>query len=263
MALSPDEIIVERSKIHHGQKDMNPVNMMRFLPKDTLTKLDVAANLLPTATKLSESVYMAHIPRLFQEKLFRLFVKDHERGTLALVSFEEVLKDLQKKHFEAEQLQSVNVNGGSSRQSSPAAPQIRPRNNYLGSSNNLNGMDGDDDDDDDDDSNSQNSRKNSIVCLSPAPKKNLCSLSQQSASEDESDYSSSNNNGNHKKNKTKGKRNMLSTIKANGGPVKRSKIESPTTTTTTTTTTSTTLPPNSKAPTTPPPTSNSNKSLFP
>lgn len=68
------DFVVEMRKIHHGMKEENPVNFMRFLAKGELLRLEKCrACDLPIASAVDEEAYECHIPRAFFEKSIRVF----------------------------------------------------------------------------------------------------------------------------------------------------------------------------------------------
>lgn len=90
LEIRPEDVIIEKRIIHHGSLDKNPVSKMRFLSKDKLGLLgcdDVSR--LPTALEKEESEYSAHIPRQFQERMLRVYSRDHSKGLLLINSFME------------------------------------------------------------------------------------------------------------------------------------------------------------------------------
>lgn len=96
---SEDFFVVKRV-IHHGMKDKNPVDFMRFLPKNELSKLDRKVHNLPMAVKIDESTYKAHIPRSFQERSLIVFsTNEDNREEVTLLS--EQFIDMQSSDAKA------------------------------------------------------------------------------------------------------------------------------------------------------------------
>ena len=75
VTLTTDDIIVDKMHIHYGCKDENPVNRMRFFPKD--------ADDTYIARKISESTYDTTLPRSFEELAIRVFVRDPKKERAA------------------------------------------------------------------------------------------------------------------------------------------------------------------------------------
>jgi len=195
-ALEYDDLIIEQNKIHHGMKDKNPVNLMRFLSKTELSKINNQLEDLPEAKQLKAIMYAAHIPKIFQEKNIRLFVKDHGKCRLACDSFHRVLGDMKRES--AESLEDGSELMSQESQTSQLSQSQYSQDEYF----------------DDED----NSQTLVVETLSPSPKPsrtNQVSLSQHDDDEDHPRYKSK-----------KGKqRNTLNIVKANSG-LKRSNSNS-------------------------------------
>eukprot|EP00586_Coscinodiscus_wailesii_P019110 CAMPEP_0172516306 /NCGR_PEP_ID=MMETSP1066-20121228/275182_1 /TAXON_ID=671091 /ORGANISM="Coscinodiscus wailesii, Strain CCMP2513" /LENGTH=574 /DNA_ID=CAMNT_0013297727 /DNA_START=414 /DNA_END=2138 /DNA_ORIENTATION=+ len=88
-------IKVEKRSIHHGRKEDNPVNLMRFLPKRELSLLDNPVLDLPLAKRVDEEDYASHIPRVFLDRTIRVFctVEDDETRELVKLGFETMIHD--------------------------------------------------------------------------------------------------------------------------------------------------------------------------
>ena len=87
--LQPHDMIVEKRTIHHGMKERNPVDLMRFVGKQSLCDLDAEYGDLPLAGKKNEADYDAHIPKRFQERVIRIYARkvrglDRRSYTLSL-----------------------------------------------------------------------------------------------------------------------------------------------------------------------------------
>mmetsp|Transcript_13296 Transcript_13296/g.20639 ORF Transcript_13296/g.20639 Transcript_13296/m.20639 type:complete len:664 (-) Transcript_13296:159-2150(-) len=68
------DFVVTLRKIHHGMKEENPVQFMRFLSKDEILNLEKCrASDLPIASAVDEELYECHIPREFYEKSIRVY----------------------------------------------------------------------------------------------------------------------------------------------------------------------------------------------
>jgi len=71
--LSSDDIIVDKGKIHHGMKDKNPVDFMRFLPKQHHMKLLNHPEDLPIAIPIQGDRYRK--PDKFIQKSVRVYCR--------------------------------------------------------------------------------------------------------------------------------------------------------------------------------------------
>ena len=91
IVLDPSDIIIEKMEIHHGRKDLNPVDMMRFLPKGKLSQLSRPVDELPVAEQQPEEVYYSSIPKAFNERCLRVFSRnsDQTHFDLLLHAFEQ------------------------------------------------------------------------------------------------------------------------------------------------------------------------------
>jgi len=76
IVLDPSDIIVEKMEIHHGRGSLNPVDMMRFLPKGKLGQLSRPVHELPVAEQQLEEVYYSSIPKAFNERSLRVFSRN-------------------------------------------------------------------------------------------------------------------------------------------------------------------------------------------
>lgn len=95
--LNQDNIIVEKRTIHHGKGDQNPVNFMRFLPKEKLPLLKNDIANLPDAVQVDEETYASHIPRSFAEYTVRVYCRGSaEEGELLSHVFLQMDNDLKE-----------------------------------------------------------------------------------------------------------------------------------------------------------------------
>eukprot|EP00978_Attheya_sp_CCMP212_P000146 scaffold280_cov50-Attheya_sp.AAC.3 len=95
VVLKQENIIVEKRTIHHGKGDQNPVNFMRFLPKEKLPLLKNDIANLPDAIQVDEETYAAHIPRFFAEYTVRVYCRGSvEEGELLSHVFAQMDNDL-------------------------------------------------------------------------------------------------------------------------------------------------------------------------
>jgi HD superfamily phosphohydrolase len=86
--LEDDDFIVEKNKIHHGKKTINPVMLMRFLPKRELRSLTSPVNKLPMAYQTKNLNY-GNTPVVMQEESIRVFCRgDNEKLDLLRHVFE-------------------------------------------------------------------------------------------------------------------------------------------------------------------------------
>eukprot|EP00588_Corethron_pennatum_P023401 CAMPEP_0194332306 /NCGR_PEP_ID=MMETSP0171-20130528/58703_1 /TAXON_ID=218684 /ORGANISM="Corethron pennatum, Strain L29A3" /LENGTH=663 /DNA_ID=CAMNT_0039094095 /DNA_START=210 /DNA_END=2202 /DNA_ORIENTATION=+ len=93
VALERWDVIVEKLQIHHGKKDKNPVDYIRFLTKSQVVNLhDTPLSDLPVARKVNESEYESHIPRSFQERTLRIFCRRGERRRAVEKAFDVFIK---------------------------------------------------------------------------------------------------------------------------------------------------------------------------
>lgn len=86
MELLPLDIIVEKMHIHHGQKQYNPVNNMRFFVKDTKSNT--------VATVANEQSYQGMLPRSFEEMAVRVFCRDVRKNIVARTAFDKFCAEL-------------------------------------------------------------------------------------------------------------------------------------------------------------------------
>lgn len=82
--LTLDDIIVEKMHIHYGLKDANPVNRLRFYPKNAYS----STNEEVIAKQVKEMHYETVLPRVFEELAVRLFCRDNRKTKLLMKAFE-------------------------------------------------------------------------------------------------------------------------------------------------------------------------------
>lgn len=75
--LEEDDFIVEKYKIHHGAGTDNPVDFMRFVPKDQYRKITLPIKDLPTACN-RKSNGDGNTPVVMQEQFLRIFCRGGE-----------------------------------------------------------------------------------------------------------------------------------------------------------------------------------------
>mmetsp|Transcript_27966 Transcript_27966/g.32248 ORF Transcript_27966/g.32248 Transcript_27966/m.32248 type:complete len:759 (-) Transcript_27966:278-2554(-) len=92
LSLNPEDIIIEKLEIHHGRKEVNPVDCMRFLPKRDLHLLNAKVENLPEAKCAKESDYFCHIPRTFLKQTLRVYSRVSEKVDLLLHTFNQWLE---------------------------------------------------------------------------------------------------------------------------------------------------------------------------
>jgi hypothetical protein len=78
--LTSDDIIVEKMHIHYGLKGENPVNRLRFFPKEVIERDHRTHMAMP----MKESAYETLLPRVFEELAVRVFCRD--KGKTALLA---------------------------------------------------------------------------------------------------------------------------------------------------------------------------------
>eukprot|EP00578_Thalassiosira_sp_NH16_P002716 CAMPEP_0181129742 /NCGR_PEP_ID=MMETSP1071-20121207/29484_1 /TAXON_ID=35127 /ORGANISM="Thalassiosira sp., Strain NH16" /LENGTH=314 /DNA_ID=CAMNT_0023215749 /DNA_START=27 /DNA_END=971 /DNA_ORIENTATION=+ len=95
--LGEDDIIVEKMQIHHGMKDKNPVDFMRFLPKKYHRQLLNSPQNLPTAVQIPGSTYRK--PDIFLQKSVRVFCRssDHAKEKRLKKYYAEFIGDLRNQ----------------------------------------------------------------------------------------------------------------------------------------------------------------------
>lgn len=101
--LKLDDVIVEKRQIHHGMKDENPVNNIRFLPKSQLSKLRNPPQNLPVAEAVDEMEYECSLPRNFLQRTLRVYCRSDNQEvcdhlTTCYHSFIEYVKK-QSRHL--------------------------------------------------------------------------------------------------------------------------------------------------------------------
>mmetsp|Transcript_8531 Transcript_8531/g.18453 ORF Transcript_8531/g.18453 Transcript_8531/m.18453 type:complete len:701 (-) Transcript_8531:93-2195(-) len=105
--LKRHDIIIEKRKIHHGMKEKNPVNFMRFLPKGLQRQLLNSPANLPTARQIPEASYRK--PDTFQQKNVRVYSRSVDKAKLKQLAkcYEDFIGDLQAQESENERNFSV------------------------------------------------------------------------------------------------------------------------------------------------------------
>lgn len=86
LALTIDDLIVEKMHIHYGMKGENPVNRLRFFPKTADSDTFIAQ-------PLKEESYETLLPRVFEERALRVFCRNEEKESLAHKAFKEWCKE--------------------------------------------------------------------------------------------------------------------------------------------------------------------------
>ncbi len=94
LTLEDTDIIVEKCNIHHGCKDKNPLDRMRFLPKTKMQKLTEPIDSLPEARMVDESTYESQLPRSFQANSIRIFSRNPEKKGLMAHVFNRWLEEI-------------------------------------------------------------------------------------------------------------------------------------------------------------------------
>ena len=119
LTLELDDFIVEHCSIHCGKGQDNPLNCMRFLKREQMSKLDAALlEDLPEANVEDETNYEADIPRSFEENSIRVFCKQSSKCELVGHVFNQWLEETQGAHsgiqtgMEEEDLAARGQSGG-------------------------------------------------------------------------------------------------------------------------------------------------------
>jgi len=101
--LKEHDIIIEKRNIHHGMKDKNPVNFMRFLPKRLQRQLHNFPENLPTAKQIPQTSYRK--PDIFEQKTVRVYCRSVDNAKLKQLAkcYEEFIGKLQGQESENEQ----------------------------------------------------------------------------------------------------------------------------------------------------------------
>lgn len=89
LILEPDDIRIHKCCIHHGQKDRDPLKMMRFVEKNQLSKIK-ASNYqdLPEAFEPHEDDYYSRLPRSLMERSIRAYCTEKKKLGLVEHVFE-------------------------------------------------------------------------------------------------------------------------------------------------------------------------------
>ncbi|KAJ1417771.1 hypothetical protein B484DRAFT_453878 [Ochromonadaceae sp. CCMP2298] len=85
LELVKGDVIVDKMHIHYGKKDKNPVDYMRFFPKDADEHEHVAK-------KVKEDVYESILPRTFEELAVRVFCRYPSKGHSLYLAFDRLCK---------------------------------------------------------------------------------------------------------------------------------------------------------------------------
>lgn len=84
ITLHEDDFIIEKSTIHYGLKEKNPLSQIRFLSKAKMSKLFGPVEKLPEAHEYKESEHLDELPRSFIKK--RIFVISRKKSSADLAS---------------------------------------------------------------------------------------------------------------------------------------------------------------------------------
>jgi len=109
--LNEDDIIVDKCETHHGRKDKSPLESMRFVDRNNLSKISESIDKLPEAQKIDENRYLATLPRMWQENSIRIFCRDSSPSKVDLVkhTFKAMVSQLES----AKQTAAALVHGES------------------------------------------------------------------------------------------------------------------------------------------------------
>ncbi len=119
VSLKADDIIIEKRSIHHGMKDENPVNRMRFLPKTQLSKLREKPKNLPIAYPIDQKEYECSVPRAFLQRTLRVYCRNYNKGTCDYLTtcYHQFVSYIQKRVGNGQALQDNGFDG-------PIDPQV-------------------------------------------------------------------------------------------------------------------------------------------
>jgi hypothetical protein len=79
--LLEEDLYVEITHIHHGKKEKNPVNGVRFFSRAARASYEELAEMVP------EEDYRTSLPQAFEERRIRVFCKDRRKTELASLAF--------------------------------------------------------------------------------------------------------------------------------------------------------------------------------
>lgn len=80
-SIEEDDIIVEKMHIHYGMKNENPVDRLRFFPKDYTYEKTIAYC-------MNEKQYHTLLPRVFEELAVRVFCRDVRKSNIINTAFQ-------------------------------------------------------------------------------------------------------------------------------------------------------------------------------
>jgi hypothetical protein len=80
-SIDEDDIIVEKMHIHYGMKNENPVDRLRFFPKDYSFEKTIAYC-------MKEHQYHTLLPRVFEELAVRVFCRDLRKSNIINTAFQ-------------------------------------------------------------------------------------------------------------------------------------------------------------------------------
>lgn len=87
-----DDIIVEKMLIHYGLKGENPVNRLRFFPKDSEDVISSRWDENIIGGQIKEQQYETLLPRVFEETAVRLFCRANEKSPYVAEAFKRFSK---------------------------------------------------------------------------------------------------------------------------------------------------------------------------
>ena len=80
--LVEDDIVVEKTKIHYGKKDQNPMKAIRVVKKAQLDMLHNCPLQLPFAERINLPKHEAEMPQRFQKWILRLYCRDQSKSAI-------------------------------------------------------------------------------------------------------------------------------------------------------------------------------------
>ncbi|KAL7580021.1 hypothetical protein ACA910_005008 [Epithemia clementina (nom. ined.)] len=91
--LFPDDFIVDKYSMHHGQKNRNPIENIRVVATTMLSRLDSKPRELPLAEKPNIEHFQAQTPIEQEQKRIRIFCRDNMKYDLLSHVFEQWLQN--------------------------------------------------------------------------------------------------------------------------------------------------------------------------
>ena len=141
LRLEKGDIIVEHCTMHYGSGDKNPCDSLRFLEKENKRNITCSdIELLPMAKRIDEEdVPEAKLPREYQKRCVRIYVRDPKKVDLASNVFRQWYEEVSAETSSTPDF-AVMEDGGMEQCDNQDAIQLTQES-----------YDGNEDDDDDDD----------------------------------------------------------------------------------------------------------------